>query len=108
LNATVDSTVNDLNLLLQSMQNYASNQAEVPAYVSDTIINIQNMIAQSQNLSSSLGTNGLEADISAVIALQTQVAQAATGWAAYIGNILSASEPTSKIRDEDLELLMIF
>ncbi|KAL7012530.1 hypothetical protein ACKWTF_014906 [Chironomus riparius] len=95
LNTTVESTVNDLNMLLQTMQSYADNQAVVPTSVSDTISNIQNLIAASQNLSASLGTNGLAADIAAVTDLQNQVSQAATGWAAYIGNILNASTTTT-------------
>lgn len=89
------------------MQNYAANQAVVPTSVSDTISNIQNLITQGQNLSASLGTNGLTADISAVTALQNQVSQAATGWAEYIGNILSASAPTSKILIEKFEIIEI-
>ncbi|XP_070504709.1 pneumococcal serine-rich repeat protein-like [Chironomus tepperi] len=95
LNTTVESTISDLNMLLQSMQNYAANQADVPASVSDTISNIQNLITQSQSLSENLGANSLAVDIANVTALQSQVAQAATGWAAYIANILSASTATT-------------
>jgi hypothetical protein len=94
LNTTVQSTIDDLSMLLQTMQNYASNQATVPTAVTDSINNIQSLIAQSQNLSSSLGTNDLASDIAAVTALQTQVSQSATGWAAYIADILSASTTT--------------
>lgn len=107
MNTTVESTVSDLNVLLQSMQNYASNQAVVPTSVTDAISNIQNLITQGQNMTTSLGTNGLEADISAVTALQNQVSQAATEWAAYIANILSASAPTSKILIENFEIIEV-
>lgn len=86
------------------MLNYAGNQTGVPGFVSDT----SNLITQLESLIAGLGTNGLPTDITALTALQNQIAQEATAWAAYVsGGVLDLLTTTTSTTTADPRLALL-